>query len=407
MTLKILLLTSEFSPAMGGIGTYAREMAAAATSLGAEVTVIAPNYGRDLVSDDRALPFRVHRFRGGLHSMRDMPAKIRLTRHQVIADSYDIVHAADWPFFIPAALSRGRTPARFIVTVHGTEINETQTRLKRLAIGATSVFGSRTEIVANSRYTRDLFQQRFSMDPRRIKAIPLGVSRFWFEPRAARDAVRCAYGLADDKIVMVSVARLTRRKGHHMALVALASLPDDVRRRLVWLIVGPPGEADYVDELRRLAAEAGCDIRMLGPLSDRDIRDLYGASDFFCLTGVPDSSGRVEGFGLVYLEAAAVGLPSVATAIGGVPDAVAADKTGVLVEPSIEAIAHAIKRMVTERSLRAKMAKHALIHAHTLSWERCAAETYGLPCSTRPHVAQQIEVPYQTNSGRWQAPAES
>lgn len=407
MTLKILLLTSEFSPAMGGIGTYAREMAAAATSLGAEVTVIAPNYGRDLVSDDRALPFRVHRFRGGLHSMRDMPAKIRLTRDQVIADSYDIVHAADWPFFIPAALSRGRTPARFIVTVHGTEINETQTRLKRLAIGATSVFGSRTEIVANSRYTRDLFQQRFSMDPRRIKAIPLGVSRFWFEPRAARDAVRCAYGLADDKIVMVSVARLTRRKGHHMALAALASLPVDVRRRLVWLIVGPPGEADHVDELRRLAAEANCDIRMLGPLSDRDIRDLYGASDFFCLTGVPDSSGRVEGFGLVYLEAAAVGLPSVATAIGGVPDAVAADKTGVLVEPSIEAIAHAIKRMVTERSLRAKMAKHALIHAHTLSWERCAAETYGLPCSTRPHVAQQIEVPYQTNSGRWQAPAES
>ena len=392
---------------MGGIGTYAREMAAAATSLGAEVTVIAPNYGRDLASDDRALPFRVHRFRGGLHSMRDMPAKIRLTRDQVIADSYDIVHAADWPFFIPAALSRGRTPARFIVTVHGTEINETQTRLKRLAIGATSVFGSRTEIVANSRYTRDLFQQRFSMDPRRIKAIPLGVSRFWFEPRAARDAVRCAYGLADDKIVMVSVARLTRRKGHHMALAALASLPDDVRRRLVWLIVGPPGEADHVDELRRLAAETGCDIRMLGPLSDRDIRDLYGASDFFCLTGVPDSSGRVEGFGLVYLEAAAVGLPSVATAIGGVPDAVAADKTGVLVEPSIEAIAHAIKRMVTERSLRAKMAKHALIHAHTLSWERCAAETYGLPYSTRPHVVQQIEVPYQTNSGRWQAPAES
>ena len=405
--MKILLLTSEFSPAMGGIGTYAREIAAAATSLGAEVTVIAPNYGRDLASDDRALPFLVHRFRGGLHSMRDLPAKIRLTRDQVAADSYDIVHAADWPFFIPAALSRRRTPARFMVTVHGTEINETQTRLKRLAIGATSVFGSRTEIAANSRYTRDLFQQRFSIDPRRIKAIPLGVSRFWFEPPASRDAIRHACGVLDDKVVMVSVARLTRRKGHHMTLAALAGLSDDVRRRLVWLIVGPPGEADHVDELRRLAAEANCDIRMLGPLPDHDIRNLYGASDFFCLTGVPDPSGRVEGFGLVYLEAAAVGLPSVATAIGGVPDAVVADKTGALVEPSIEAIAHAIKRMVTERSLRARMAQQALIHAHTLSWERCAAETYGLPYSTRPHTAQQMEVPHQTNSDKSQAPAES
>ncbi|MGN6308797.1 MAG: glycosyltransferase family 4 protein [Xanthobacteraceae bacterium] len=405
--MKILLLTSEFSPAMGGIGTYAREIATAATNLGAEITVIAPNYECDLSSDDRALPFEVRRFRGGLHSMRDLPAKIRLTRDQVAADSYDIVHAADWPFFIPAALSRRRTPARFIVTVHGTEINETQTRLKRLAICATNVFGPRTEVAANSRYTRDLFQQRFSVDSRRIKAIPLGVSRFWFEPHAPRDVVRRTHGLSDDQIVMVSVARLTRRKGHHMTLAALACLPREVRRQLIWLIVGPPGEADYVDELRRLATEADCDIRMLGPLPDRDIRDLYGAGDFFCLTGVPDPSGRVEGFGLVYLEAAAVGLPSVATAIGGVPDAVVADKTGALVEPSIEAIAHAIQRMVTDRELRTEMAEHALMHAHTLSWERCAAETYGLPYSTKQNGAPGMEIPHRAISNRLQAPAGS
>lgn len=392
---------------MGGIGTYAREIAAAATSLGAELTVVAPNYERDLASDDRVLPFQIRRFRGGLHSMRDLPAKIRLTRDQVAADSYDIVHAADWPFFIPAALSRRRISARFIVTVHGTEINETQTRLKRLAITATNVFGSRTEVAANSRYTRDLFQQRFPIDPKRIKAIPLGVSRFWFEPHASRDAVRHAHGLSDDKIVMVSVARLTRRKGHHMTLAALARLSHDVRRRLVWLIVGPSGEVDYVDELHLLAAEADCDIRMLGPLPDHDIRDLYGASDFFCLTGVPDPSGRVEGFGLVYLEAAAVGLPSVATAIGGVPDAVVADRTGTLVEPSIEAITHAIQRMVTERDRRSRMAEHALMHAQTLSWERCAAETYGLPYSTRRNTAPQVDATHQTNSGRLQISAEN
>lgn len=387
---------------MGGIGTYAREIAAAASSLGAEVTVIAPDYARDLAADDKALLFRIRRFHGGLHSIRDLPAKIRLTRDQVATDSYDVVHAADWPFFIPLALSRRRTPARLIVTVHGTEINETQTRLKRLAISATNVFGPRTEVAANSRYTRDLFQHRFSVNSTQIKAIPLGVSRFWFEAPASRNAIRHTHGLADDKIVMVSVARLTRRKGHHMTLAALTRLSQDVRRRLVWLIVGPPGEADYVDELHRLAAEADCDIRMLGPLPDHDIRDLYGASDFFCLTGVPDPSGRVEGFGLVYLEAAAVGLPSVATAIGGVPDAVVAERTGALVEPSVEAIAHAVERMVTERDLRARMAEQARMHADTLSWERCAAETYGLPYSTRPNTAQQMDMPRRAIEDRLQ-----
>jgi phosphatidyl-myo-inositol dimannoside synthase len=378
--LKILILTSEFSPAMGGIGTYAREIALAAMRLGAEVTLMAPDYERDSESDDRALPFQIQRFRGGLHSMRDLPSKIRLARGQVTTDTYDIVHAADWPFFIPLALSRRRTDARLIVTVHGTEINETQTRLKRLAIDATGVFGSRTEVTANSRYTRDLFQKRFSIDPKQIKAIPLGVSDFWFGPRASRDTTRRAHRLPDDKLVIVSVARLTRRKGHHMTLAALARLPHDVRKRIVWLVVGPPGESDYVEGIRRLAKETDCDVRILGPLPDREIRDLYGASDFFCLTGVPDDpSGRVEGFGLVYLEAAACGLPSIATAIGGVSDAVVNDETGFLVPPSVNDIARAIERMVTAPDIRARMAEHALVHARTLSWERCAAETYGLP----------------------------
>src|SRR5262245_42833028 len=108
---NILLLTSEFAPAMGGIGTYAREIAAAASRLGAEVTVMAPDYGQQTDDDDRSLPFEVVRFRGGLHSMRDLPRKIMLARRGVRARRYDVIHAADWPFFIPVALSRRRTPA--------------------------------------------------------------------------------------------------------------------------------------------------------------------------------------------------------------------------------------------------------------------------------------------------------
>jgi len=376
--LKILLLTSEFSPATGGIGTYAREIARAAVKLGAQVTVVAPDYARDCNAQDRALPFDVQRFGGGLHSMRELPSKIRLARKHVALENYDVVHAADWPFFIPVALSRGRTPARLLVTVHGTEINETQTRIKRTAIRAAGVFRSRTTIAANSRYTRDLFQQRFAIDPRRVKAIPLGVSEFWFGDRASRAAVRETYRLAPDDIVMTTVARLTRRKGHLMTLAALSSLPDSVRKRVIWLVVGPPGESEYVEEFRRLAQASDCDIRLLGPLPDQEIRDIYGASDFFCLTGVPDPTGRVEGFGLVYLEAAAGCLPSVATAIGGVPDAVRANETGILVEPSVNAIAQAIADLAERHDMRASMAERALAHARALSWERCATETYQL-----------------------------
>jgi len=380
---NILLLTSEFAPATGGIGTYAREIAAAASTLGADVTVIAPDYAQDTTALDQSLPFDIRRFHGGLHSMRALPYKIRLARRLVGTKRYDVVHAADWPFFIPVALSRRRTQARILMTVHGTEINETQTALKRFAIRTTGVFGPRTRIAANSRYTRELFRERFAVDATRINAIWLGVSDFWFGPGKGRSATRLAYGIAADRIVMVTVARITRRKGHAVTLAALSALPKALRARLTWLIIGPDGEADYVNQLRRTVASTDCDVRFLGTMSDENIRDIYGAADFFCLTGVPDPSGRVEGFGLVYLEAAACGLPSVATAIGGVPDAVLADETGLLVSPSIEAIARAITELADDTDTRSVLAAGALAHARTLSWGRCAAETYDLPRSGR------------------------
>src|ERR1700722_10264681 len=100
--MKILLLTSEFAPAVGGVAPYAREIAAAAVRLGADVTVVAPDYGNaDVARADRAAPFRVRRFRGGLHPMRDLPNKVRLAHAIVGADQHEVVHAVDWPFFVP------------------------------------------------------------------------------------------------------------------------------------------------------------------------------------------------------------------------------------------------------------------------------------------------------------------
>jgi glycosyltransferase involved in cell wall biosynthesis len=379
---RILLLTSEFAPVNGGIGTYAREIAIAATELGAHVTLVAPDYGQDNRADDRRLPFGVLRYHGAAHSIRHLPSKIMLTRRHVTSGIFDVVHAADWPFFIPVALARGLTEARILMTVHGTEINETQTPAKRLAIRCAGVFGTRTTIAANSGFTRELFRQRFAIDPGRVHAIPLGVSDYWFGERASRGGVRAAHGIAADRIVMITVARLTRRKGHLLALAALAALPPALRDRMTWLIVGPDGESDYVLDLRGAAASLDCDVRFLGRLPDSQIRDLYGASDFFCLTGLPESSGRVEGFGLVYLEAGAAGLPSLATDIGGVGDAVAGGRTGLLVPPRPDEVTEALIRLASDVATRSALADGAVAHSRELSWKRCAAETYGLAQST-------------------------
>jgi glycosyltransferase involved in cell wall biosynthesis len=122
-------------------------------------------------------------------------------------------------------------------------------------------------------------------------------------------------------------------------------------------------------------------------LPNAAIRDLYHAADLFGLTGGQDPGGRVEGFGLVYLEAGACGLPSVATDIGGVSDAVLADLSGILVAPNVVAIAGAIEALVQDDVARSRLAKGAVAHARDLSWERCAAETYGLPIDAAATLA--------------------
>src|SRR6185437_1704120 len=366
--MKILLLTSEFAPVNGGIATYARETTLAATRLGAKVTVVAPDYGIPTHAEDRRLPYAIRRFGGGLHSRRDLPAKIALVRRLLSAEHYDIVHAADWPFFIPLALARRLTDARLVVTVHGTEINETQRPEKRLAIRLAGVFGSRVEITANSAYTHDLFRSRFKIPAERVRTVHLGVSDFWSGLRAERLKTRSALGLAHDAVTMVTVARLTKRKGHLTTLSALSKLSPAVRKRLTWLVIGPDGEADYVGALKTATAASDCDVRLMGALSAQHIRDIYGASDFFCLNAMWDPSGRVEGFGLVYLEAAAAGLPSVATAVGGVADAVIDNETGLLVKPSTDAIADAITEMVMDGIKRSSLGKRAWTRARAMTW---------------------------------------
>jgi glycosyltransferase involved in cell wall biosynthesis len=100
----------------------------------------------------------------------------------------------------------------------------------------------------------------------------------------------------------------------------------------------------------------------------------------------------VEGFGLVYLEAGACDLPSVATAVGGVSEAVVSGRSGLVVWPTPEAIAAAILRLADDEHGRAELGRGALAHACALSWERCAAETYGLA------PADDILAPYARNA---------
>ena len=191
---------------------------------------------------------------------------------------------------------------------------------------------------ANSASTADI-AARMAVAKRRISVLHPGVS-LAVADRDAAARFRAGLGLEDAKILL-SVGRLTRRKG--LAQFIRMALPEIQRWHpgVVLLVIGEEA-VDAIDgrsagarvEITRAATEAGLNdaVRFLRHCSDATLSDAYQAADVHVFPVVP-VLGDIEGFGMVALEAAAHGVPTVAFAVGGIPDAVAHGVSGRLVAP--------------------------------------------------------------------------
>jgi glycosyltransferase involved in cell wall biosynthesis len=190
--------------------------------------------------------------------------------------------------------------------------------------------------------------------------------------------IRSRLQLNDDRII-ACVGRVTPRKGQLTLLRALAAKGLD-RPGLSVVIAGQYSARDigFASELRAESAKLQ-HIRTVfaDDLTDEEVRSLYAAADVFCLPGSGQTSA-VEGFGLVYLEAAAQGTPSVAGAARGVPEVISHGETGLLVaadEPMELAVA--LTTLLDDPAKRLLMGEAARLRAGKFTWRRCAETVFG------------------------------
>lgn len=378
----LLLLTSEFPPRRGGIGAYAVNLAQAAAEIGYKVTVAAADYYEDQTSLDQTYPFETIRFSGQQHSMKHLANKIAFVHKLAKNRSFDIVHAADWPFYIPLALSRYRKESRCLLTFHGSEVAFMQQKRRSWLLQILKFWDGWAEYIANSNYTANSLCTAFGLPEGQARPIGLGVSRKWLDYKVDKQAARSRHDIGEERFVIVSVGRIVPRKGLHVIAEALKNLPTSVSNNLTWLIIGPKNDTNYESELRHLVSKLPIDIRIMGSIDDVELLSIMSTADLFCLPGLIDSNGGVEGFGLVYLEAAALGVPSLATRVGGVPDAVIDGHTGFLCEPNnAREVSDQIANLFMNRDQLATLARNARLHAADQTWSSVALQTYGPPRS--------------------------
>ncbi len=255
-------------------------------------------------------------------------------------------------------------PQRLVLTFHGSEILRfarnpfTRWHTRRLIRRA-------TRISTLSLYTQDLLCTHF----------PEAEGKTFLTPGALRAdfaVVPLSPATPRAKIVVLTVGRLHPRKGQLLTLQALQALAPEFRGQIEYWLVGSQSKENYERTLRTAARAADFPVRFFGDVPDDELSQIYDRADIFAMTSI-NHGDSVEGFGLVYLEAAAHGLPVVAHTVGGVGEAVDDGVTGLLVPPHRPAqLTAAFEKLITDAPLRRQLGAAGRAWASRNCWKQSA-----------------------------------
>ncbi len=294
------------------------------------------------------------------HTLRDMRALRRLAAAGR-PDVVNIHYGQNYISLKDLIAARAARPPRLVVTVHHPVPWSDMSGRKRMMTRLATLFAH--AVTVNSRAMRDILLEA-GVPARKIHMLPPGVQVPASLP--GRDEARARLGLPVDAFVVGCVARLAPHKGVGDLIEAAARVPDPEGRLRVVVAGDGPERAALENLGAALLSSRGL---LLGRVPD--IGDVYAAADVLALPS------HMEGFGLVYIEAAFHGVPSIGTNVGGVPDAIADGETGLLVPPGDpDALAAAIARVRDDPALRLRLGEAARTRAYAEFTEERMAKRY-------------------------------
>jgi D-inositol-3-phosphate glycosyltransferase len=305
------------------------------------------------------------------------------TEAQFDVGHYVVVHSHYWLSGQVGALARDRWGVPLVHSMHtmakvknhllaAGDSPEPQARV----IGEEQVVAAADMLIANTiDEAKDLINS-YDADPARVEVVHPGVDLDAFRPTSMA-AARARLGLRQDAEVLVFVGRIQPLKAPDVMLRAAAELlrrDPDLRHRIVVAVVGGPSGTglEHPDALAELAGTLGIAdvVRFVPPVRRDELVDWYAAATLVC---VPSYN---ESFGLVAVEAQAVGTPVVAAAVGGLRTAVVDGQSGFLVEGHDPVdYARVFADVIDQPALREALSVGAVAQAAGFSWERTADAT--------------------------------
>lgn len=359
---KLLVLTDSFLPHAGGSREYYNNIYRNLADLGdTDVTILSkkiPGWQK-FDAEAETDSFRIRRLFRPLPSwkLRELPkgaGSLLHTGWHVLKSRPAIIHSGD--LFPPGVIAMGLKRVLgipYVCYCHGEEIPQID-RFRYQPRVRNRIYKNADAVIAASEFTRQNLLALGIPDERIHKLTP-GVDAKKFGANSGTRLLREKYNL-ENRLVVLTVARLVPRKGHRASLQAFARIAREFPQAS-YLIVGKgPEEAP----LRELATNLGIGERVIfaGYVSPEELPSVYALGDVMLMPNRQEENGDVEGFGMVFLEANAAGRPVIGGRSGGAIEAIIDSETGYLVDPNNpEEIAHALERLFSDRVLREKMGK--------------------------------------------------
>lgn len=373
--LRLLVLTELFLPTKGGTAVWFDEVY---RRLGGREIHVLTAQVPGAAEHDRHHPNRIHRLKlERVPWMRPeaLPIYARFFARGLRVGLRHPVEAVHAGRVLPEGLV-GLVLARLlrkplVVYAHGEEITSWRAPRRRRAMKR--VYRAADAVIANSEFTRGLLLE-LGVAPERVHLLHPGVSLERFTPEGDESSMPGSEMLHPGWPLVVSVGRLSPRKGFDKGIEAVARLRDR-GMDLDYVIIGI-GEDEA--RLREMVSAHALEDRvcLLGHVSMAHLPAWLRRADVFLMPN-REIAGDTEGFGMVYIEAAACGTPAIAGRAGGTGSAVLDGETGLRVDgEDPEAVAEALLRLLGDPPLRERLGRQALERARReFSWDRVAERT--------------------------------
>jgi phosphatidylinositol alpha-1,6-mannosyltransferase len=363
---KVLVVSNEFPPGPGGIGTHAHELSREGARRDWQVTVVT---NQDYVTHEEAADFREQSSLTIVPTPRTTPSvigmvrRVRAVRRALRAEPTVTIATGMTSVWLVALLGGDRP---WLAIGHGTEFVTPRRWHRALNRWA---FGRASAVVCVSAFTAGRLVAA-GIRPRRIAVIPNGADDGRFEPDPIEgERFRDIHGL-NGVPLLLTVGNVSERKGQDVVVRALAHGGGELSRAH-YVVAGLPTRSE---EIRALAVELGVDdrVHLLGRLPAADLAAAYNAADVFAMTSRQVAAGDVEGYGIAVVEAALCGVPAVVTSDSGLAEAVLDGTTGLVVpQDDPPATAAALATLLDDPDLRHAQGDRARERAgDELTWRR-------------------------------------